>query len=195
MKRLLTTALLATAVGFAAPAMAQDLTGFYIGGSVGQTDYSIDDCFGQCDKTDTGFKIFGGYMFTPNIGAELAYGAYGKAKVNVDVATPAGVVNVLGEGKSSGWSAFVVGAYPIEQWNLFGKLGFARLDNELSVTVPGFGAAENSDSSFEFAWGLGVSYSFTKNFAVRGEWEQLRWKFEDDKDNLRFLSVGVQYSF
>jgi hypothetical protein len=40
-----------------------------------------------------------------------------------------------------------------------------------------------------------VSCNFTKNFAVRGEWEQLRWEFEGDKDNLRFLSVGVQYSF
>jgi hypothetical protein len=45
MKRLLTTTLLATAVGFAAPAMAQDinLAGGYVGASVGMTDYSIDE--------------------------------------------------------------------------------------------------------------------------------------------------------
>lgn len=185
-------------MGIAAPAIAQgvpNLQGGYVGGSIGQTNYSIDECVGQCDKTDIGTKIFGGYMFTPNIGVELAYGWYGKAKVNVDVATSLGVFNVLGEGKADGLSAFLVGNYPIDQFNLFAKIGMAYLNTSLDVTVPGFGAASEDDSSTDFAWGLGVSYNFTKNFAVRGEFEQLKWKFQGEKDHLDFWSIGVQYNF
>jgi len=50
------------------------LVGPYVGGSIGQSNYSSDSCFGQCDKTDFAWKIFGGYMFTPWLGAELDYG-------------------------------------------------------------------------------------------------------------------------
>lgn len=192
MKRLLTTTLLAAAMGIAAPAMAQN---WYVGGSLGQSNYSLDECIGQCDKTDFGFKVFGGYMFTPNIGAELAYGDYGKAKVNVDVMTPIGVVNALGEGQADGFSAFLVGNYPIDQFNLFAKVGMSFLNTKLEVTVPNFGSAEEDDDSAEFAWGLGVSYNFTKNLAVRGEFEQLRWKLQDVDDRLNFWSIGVQYTF
>jgi OOP family OmpA-OmpF porin len=189
MKRLLTTALLATAVGFAAPAMAQDinLQGAYVGGSVGMTDYSLDECIGDCDKTDIGGKIFGGYMFTPNIGAEISYNSFGKAKINVPGAGA--------ELKSSGFGAFLVGQYPIDNWRLFGKLGFAWLDTELSVTAPGFFVGDESDSSTDFAFGLGVTYMFTKNFGVRGEYENFKYSFEDIDDNLTMWSIGIQYNF
>ena len=193
MKRLLTTALLATTLGFAAPVMAQDinLAGGYVGASVGMTDYSFDECIGDCDKTDIGGKIFGGYMFTPYIGAEISYNSFGKAKVNV----PVGFTSVNAELKSSGFGAFLVGQYPIDNWRLFGKLGFAWLDNELSVTAPGFGAADQSDSSTEFAWGLGATYMFTKNLGVRGEYENFKYSFEDVSDNITMWSIGLQYNF
>lgn len=53
--------------------------GPYVGGSVGSSNYSSDSCVGNCDKTDIGFKVVGGYMFTPYLGAEVGYGAFGKA--------------------------------------------------------------------------------------------------------------------
>lgn len=193
MKRLLTTALLATAVAFAAPAMAQDinLQGGYVGGSIGLTDFSIDECIGDCDKTDVGFKAFAGYMFNPYIGAEVSYQSFGKAKINVGL----GSTSVNAEAKSSGFGAFLVGQYPIENWRIFGKLGVGWLDNEVEVTVPTVGAASDSDSSTEFAWGLGVTYMFTKNLGIRGEYENFKYSFQDVSDNITMWSIGVQYNF
>jgi OOP family OmpA-OmpF porin len=193
MKRLLTTALLATAVAFAAPAMAQDINwqGFYVGGSIGATDFSIDECIGDCDKTDIGFKAFAGYMFNPYIGTEFSWQSFGKAKVNVGL----GSTSVNAEAKSSGFGAFLVGQYPIENWRIFGKLGVGWLDNEVEVTVPTLGAASESDSSTEFAWGLGVTYMFTKNLGIRGEYENFKYSFQDVSDNITMWSIGVQYNF
>lgn len=200
MKRLLTTALLATAVGFAAPAMAQDinLAGGYIGGSIGLSDYSTDDCIGDCDKTDVGGKIFGGYMFTPYIGAEVSYNSFGKAKVNFPDTINGVPVVINAEFKSSGFGAFLVGQYPVDNFRLFGKIGFAWLDNELTATGssgPFVATGSESESSTEFAWGLGATYMFTKNFGVRGEYENFKWSFQDASDNITFWSIGVQYNF
>jgi OOP family OmpA-OmpF porin len=200
MKRLFTAAFLATAVAFAAPVMAQDinLQGAYIGGSIGSSNYSTDECIGDCDKTDIGGKIFGGYMFTPNIGAEVAYVSLGKAKVNFADSLNGVPVVVSGEFKSSGFAAFLVGQYPVDNFRLFGKIGFAYLDNELSVTGssgPMVVTGDESESSTEFAWGLGATYMFTKNFGIRAEYENFKWSFEDESDNIRFWSIGVQYNF
>ena len=196
MKRLLTASIVAAAFASGA-AFAQ--VGPYVGGSIGMSNYGLDDaCVGSCDKTDIGGKIFGGYMFTPYIGAELMYGAFGKAKVNFTDDFNGIPVDVKGEFKSSGWAAFLVGQYPIENFRLFGKIGFARLDNELTITaVSGqqAGAADDSDSSTEFAWGLGGTYMFNKNLGVRAEYENFKWSWEDASDNISFWSIGIQYSF
>lgn len=196
MKRLLTASILAASLASGA-AFAQ--VGPYVGGSIGMSNYAVDEaCIADCDKTDVGGKIFGGYMFTPNIGAELMYGSFGKAKISFQDTLNGVPVNVSGEFKSSGWGAFLVGQYPIEQFRLFGKIGFTRLDNELSVTATSGslgGAADDSDTSTEFAWGLGGTYMFTKNLGIRAEYENFKWKFEDSSDNISFWSIGIQYNF
>jgi OOP family OmpA-OmpF porin len=155
---------------------------------IGMSDYDWSrGCVGECDKTDIGFKLYGGYMFTPNFGAEASYGAFGKAKVSVPGAN--------GEFKSSGFSAFLTAQYPIDNWALFGKLGFGWLDNEVNVTVPGFGAASDSDSSTKLAWGLGATYMFSPNIGVRGEYENYDYDFMGGSDSIALWSVSFQYKF
>jgi opacity protein-like surface antigen len=195
MKRLLAASIfgasLFSGAAFAQSTMGPPAVGPYVGASILSANYSTDVCPGQCDKTDVGGKIFGGYMFSPFFGLEGAWGSYGKAKLNANF----GGTNVLGELQSSGFSGFVVGQYPIDQFRIFGKLGFARLSNDVDITVPNGFAATNSDNSTEFAWGLGATYMFTRNFGVRGEWESLRYQFEGNKDRLSVFSIGLQYNF
>jgi opacity protein-like surface antigen len=51
----------------------------------------------------------------------------------------------------------------------------------------------------EFAWGLGATYMFTKNFGVRGEYENFKYSFEEAginlSDNITMWSIGIQYNF
>jgi OOP family OmpA-OmpF porin len=193
MKRLLLATALAAALA-SGGAFAQTAgVGPYVGGSFSYNDYAQDDCFGTCDKTDFGFKIFGGYMFSPNWGLEGAYGSYGKSKINVQVAPGIGA---NAEFKSSGFSGFVVGQLPMDNWRFFGKLGFARLDNELDIqsNVPG-AQGSNSDTSTDLAWGLGATYMLNKNFGIRGEFEQLSYEFSSATQRLNSFSIGVQYNF
>jgi opacity protein-like surface antigen len=196
MKRLLAVSLIAAAMA-SGPAFAQTApaVGPYVGASIGSSNYSIDECIGNCDKTDIGGKVFGGYMFTPYLGAELSYQAFGKAKVGFTDTLNGVPVSVNGEAKSSGFGAFFVAQYPIDNFRLFGKIGFGWLDNEFNVTVPGVGSASDSDSSTEFAWGLGATYMINKNFGIRGEYENFKYKFQDISDHITLWSIGLQYNF
>jgi OOP family OmpA-OmpF porin len=196
MKYVLTAALLGASLASGA-ALAQQsqvapyAAGPYVGASLLYNNYETDDCPGDCDKTDIGGKVFGGFMFTPYIGAELAYASYGKAKLNANVSG----INVLGELKSSGVTGFLVAQYPIENFRVFGKLGFAWLDNEVNIRVPNVISIDESDTSTEIAYGLGATFMFNRNLGIRGEWERLRYKWEGRKESLNVFSVGVQYSF
>ena len=192
MKRLLTASILAASLASGA-AVAQ--VGPYVGASVGQSNYSSDACVGQCDKTDIGMKLYGGYMFTPYIGVEADYGWFGKLKINTTAFVGTTPVNGTAEVKTDGFSGWVVGQFPIDQFRLFGKVGFARLNTSVSGSVNGLQLIDNNDASFEFAWGLGGTYMFNKQLGVRAEYEARKYKFEDAKDTLGFFSIGVQYNF
>jgi opacity protein-like surface antigen len=183
MKRLFTASILAAAFASGA-AFAQ--VGPYVGASIGQSNYSSDSCVGNCDKTDIAMKLFGGYMFTPYLGAELDYGWYGKAKI--------GVGSVNAEAEADGFSGFLVAQYPVDNFRVFGKLGFARLNTTITANAPGV-RFDNNDASFEFAWGVGGSYMFNKQLGVRAEYEARKYKVEGTSDTLGLFSIGVQYNF
>lgn len=168
--------------------------GFYIGGSVGQSD--IDDGIakpelissGTVDGKDTGYKVFGGYQFNQYFGLELAYVDLGKVSYS---GTFLGVPVTGGTVKVSGFNFSAVGTYPLNpSFALFGKLGvFASEEKASDVTggVPFSDKVRETDLSV----GLGVSYNFTKNVSARAEWE--RFKLHNSDADL--LSIGIVYKF
>ena len=61
---------MATALLAASPAaMATDEGGFYAGAGIGL--FGVDE--GNFDESDTGFKLFGGWMFNQYVGGEVEY--------------------------------------------------------------------------------------------------------------------------
>lgn len=189
MKRLLTATFLAASLVSGA-AMAQ--VGPYVGASVGQSDYQ-GECGGPCDQTDIGFKAFGGYMFTPYLGVEAHYVNLGK--LTLDPMVVPGIGTVSGEIESSGFGASLIAQYPIEQFSIFGKLGFTYLDTEVTGSIAGLGSASESESATNFSFGLGAAYNFNKQLSARLEWERFRAEFQGEKEDVDLISVGVVYRF
>lgn len=193
-----------------APAMAQ----FYLGGSVGQADHKMnrsDWAQGGSNSTykdtATGYKIFGGYQFTPMWGIEGGYIDLRRyeATVTPAVAANAGTATV----KVNSWSLFGTGTLPIANgFSAFGKLGISRNTSKMSFTSNGvaFNASDSGSSNkTSFAYGIGASYAINKQVAVRVEYEdfgkagesnggfRIAGKTSDSKPTL--LSVGLTYSF
>jgi opacity protein-like surface antigen len=131
-------------------------------------------------------------MFTPNFGVEGTYFDLGKATA---AGTDPFLGDFTGEFKAKGFAVYGVAAAPIDNWVLFGKLGLASTEVEVSATSSVFGAGSDSETKANVAWGLGGGYNFTKNLGARLEWERFRGEFEDEKTDIDLISVGVQYRF
>jgi OOP family OmpA-OmpF porin len=162
-------------------AFAAEQPGGYVGISIGQASDShwCDIDFGACEDTDTGWKIYGGHQFSPNLGVEGGYVDFGEL-------TDAGPVT------AEVWGLFIsaIGTYPIgDEFGIFGKIGLAYTDVE--VTDP---LGSVSDNDVNLMIGVGAKFNFDRNFSVRVEWERFPevGGFEDDFD---LLSAGLVYKF
>jgi OmpA-OmpF porin, OOP family len=157
--------------------------GPYLGGALGQSKLK-EWCTGggtaACESTDTGWKLLGGYRFNRYLAAEASYIDWGEVTATVRSATQ--TVGVKASQHSYGLVA--VGTLPIgERFELFGKAGLLRTEQEATSTR----TVKRDDT--EFHYGAGVKYAFTRNWAVRGEWEKT------DKLKVELLSIGVEYRF
>lgn len=175
LKKAALAAAVAVAVGVPGIGMAQTRgeTGWYAGAHIGQSDA---DEFGE---KDTAFRILGGYQINRTFGVELGYTDFGEAKVGT--ATFEGnAIELTG-----------VASFPVaDRFSLYGKLGFARGEGE--VTIPGVGSGK--EDSIELTYGFGVRYDFSQNMGVRGEWQRYA-DVGDGVTDVDVLSVGVVFKF
>lgn len=182
-------------------------TGFYIGGSFGQSkisDFNGSDADAElaslgitsttsADDKDTGWKAFAGYRIMKYLAVEGAYTNFGEATANTVITAPtAGTVNTDLESES--WSISAVGILPLnDQFSLFARLGVNVWNIDISASGTGSGAVVVSDSEdgTDVVYGLGAAYNITQNLSVRGEWE----RYDFDGDDIDLLSVGLAWSF
>jgi OOP family OmpA-OmpF porin len=166
---------------------------WYVGGSVGQSSAkdACNDVGGagvSCDDTDTAFRVFGGYMFNKNFGAELGYADLGKAE-----ASAAGFNASI---KSKAWDLMVVGSLPVaDKFSLYGKIGFYFANTDFSTNIPGISGESKSNNDLTYA--IGAQYDFNKNLGIRGEWQRYSSVGGGDigKSDVDVIGVGVVYRF
>ena len=162
------------AVSPAALAMDESLRGFYIGGAIGDAavEFEDDESGASFDGDDTGYKLMVGYRIIPWVAVELNYSDYGDP-----------VDNFLGvdlEASYDATSASVLGMLPLGGFDLFGRLGFARLDADFEAV--GFDVSD-SDRTTEPLFGLGAQYRPNPNLAIRVEWEAVLLDANNDDDD------------
>jgi OOP family OmpA-OmpF porin len=193
--------LAAVGIAASAPGFAQQRqdTGWYIGGSFGQSEADVD-CAGttSCDDTDTSWKIFAGYHINRNFAIEAGYGNLGDVKF----ATPAfpilGLPALDFKIETSVWEVVGIGSFPIaDRFSLFGKVGLYGADTDIEISSPGLGSASDSDDNVDLTFGFGARYDFTRNFGVRGEWQRYSDVKAGDlgKSDVDVMSVGIVFRF
>jgi OmpA-OmpF porin, OOP family len=192
--RTLVAALIGVSAALAAPAAFSQArpadTGWYVGGSFGQSTADCDVSPLSCDDKDTAWKIFGGYHINRNIALELGYANLGEITIT------GGGVNVTAE--STAWDLVGIGIFPINnQFSVFGKLGLYRGTVDVSSNVGGSG----DDSTNGLTFGLGVRYDFTRNLGLRAEWQRYgeleapSGSALTGESDIDVLSIGIVYSF
>ncbi len=185
-------ALLSTAV-IAGP----NSSGAYVGAGFGATGYA-DDNYVQdvgrtgLDKSDTGYKIYGGYQFNNIVGVEVGYTDYGKFSAAQDYIQEA---NAMSVGANVGYS-FLDGQ--LRPFGIIG-LGYVNLDTQNSpVTIV-------DDTVATFHYGVGIQYEPDAliGFGLRLAYEEDFYSIEHVKvigtitylQALGVVYLGVQYKF
>jgi OOP family OmpA-OmpF porin len=150
----------------ATAAQADTQPGFYAGAGIGSTKIGDDEFDGTgIDDSDTGFKVFGGYSFNENFAVEVGYVDFGEA--SGDFGGDSFDIGI------SGLTASAVGRLPVsDMFSLYGKLGFASYDVDVSFNIEGFGSGSVSDSDSDIIYGVGGALSFGM-FEARLEYEAL----------------------
>jgi OmpA-OmpF porin, OOP family len=173
-------ALLGLVAGAAANA---DVTpGFYAGASVGQTSIDLDDV--PFDESDTSFKVFGGYSFNQHFAVELGYFDGGSQEADFGFGDSVSV-------ELGGLVASAVGRLPMgESFALFGKVGFASYDAEVTGRVNGVVVIQEDGSDEDITYGVGGEFDFGQ-FGLRAEYELL----DVDGADVTMLSVGGFFRF
>jgi opacity protein-like surface antigen len=165
--------------------MGQDeevVNGFYLGGAITQARFDDDNfSLSDVDDEDNSWKIVGGYRFLDNFAVEASYVDFGEMSAPLLTGT-----GVPFSAEAKGFTAFGVGMIPVPFFDLFAKVGVARIDAETR------GLATNSDdNTTEFAYGGGAQWRW-RNLAVRAEYE----KFDTDVvGDLDLISLGATYTF
>lgn len=182
MKRIIAAIALIVASALA-PAFGQG----YVAGYIGQSDYDVD-CSGttSCDTKDTAFKLAGGFMFSPNFGVEFAYTDFGKAQATAG--------SLGAELQATSYGLFAVAVAPIDQFTLFGKLGYARTNAKVTGSL-GTLQRSQDDNRNDIAWAIGAGYYFTKNLAVELEYSAAKGEFSGETTDVYMLGLGLKFRF
>jgi OOP family OmpA-OmpF porin len=187
MKKQIFAALVGLSISAAASAQGYGVA------SVGIARLSVD-CSGtsSCDKSDTAFKLLGGYKFTPNVAVEAGYFSFGKA-----TAAASGVNVGIKNTAVGGGVAFHqdLGS----DWNAVARIGVAQVRTTIDASVSGAGSGSDTDSNAALYGGVGIGYKLTKMTSVDAVWDFSKSKYNkngiDESGSINAFSVGVTFSF
>jgi OOP family OmpA-OmpF porin len=159
--------------------LAEIEPGFYAGVGVGKASVEIDDLF---DGDDTAFKVFGGYNINQYFALEAAYFDAGEPDQTIALPGPDLTLKVA----TTGLNLSLLGRAPLgDMFSLFGKVGYASYDVEISSSVNGQTAFSEDGSDDDLSYGVGAAFNLGTSFELRAEYEVI------DIEDVDFTVVSV----
>jgi len=159
--------------------------GFYIGAGIGSaTAEATNPTYGGGDfnASDTSFRLLAGYSFAKHLALEASYLDGGKAEDFVGPYALSLEATALVVG--------VVGTWPVGQWDLSAKFGYAYYDADQTIRLGNL-SESRSHSDSDFAGGLAAAFRFSPRLSVRAEYEAIRL----DGGKFNNLSVNGIFKF
>ena len=175
MKKLALTAVV-VATGLSAPCFAQNYF-VDVGGGQGKASGDIESGRKSVWAARLGARL------SPNFAVDAGYEDLGKYNV-----TPSAIGVSGGSVKASSWGVSLVAIAPLQQFDVYGRVGYARTESKATFSIPGEGSASTSERQNEAFYGVGGRYNWA-NFGVFVEWNK------HDKVDINYVLLGVQARF
>ena len=148
------------------------------------------------DSHGTAWKLFGGYQFSEIFAVEAGYHDLGRYTGSTTIAAPRASL-ASGTWDASAASIAAVATLPIvNRLSAIAKGGLAVTRLKVSFTGPV--AFSPNETRVQPLLGAGLKFDFTKQFAVRGEFERFNNVGDGDKTGqtpINVWSVSAQYRF
>jgi opacity protein-like surface antigen len=183
----LAAALATLSVVATVPAIAQqqdEVSGWYIGGGVGQFNAQIDDVddvdatVDEWDEDDTAYKFFGGYRMNRFLAFELDY-------INLGEPSGASIPGFNVDASVDGFAPYVVGTIPLGPYfEVYGRLGYYFYDATVGIEDELDNRVEFDEESEDLVWGAGVGTNIGEKLNLRFEYERFDLQGVDDADAL-----------
>lgn len=159
----------------------------YVGASAGETKFRTE-CSRvltqfECDRKDTGFKVYAGGKMSEVLGLEVGYTDFGRIRAS--------------GGDTDAWAIPVslTAGWPLgARFGLFGKVGglYGRTD----VTASFDSLTETGHKSgWGWTYGGGATFALTPAVQVRADWDRYKLDFAGGRKDVDMLSAGLQVRF
>ena len=158
----------------------------YIGASGGESKFR-DECNRtitqfECDRKDTGWKVYSGGRMNEVLGLEVGY-------------TDFGTIRTFG-GETEAWAVPIslVAGVPLGRFGVFGKVGglYGRTDVKASLDSL---VETGHKSGWGWTYGAGATFAITPNVQVRADWDRYKMDFAAGRRDVDLLTAGVQFAF
>lgn len=164
----------------ASAAWADNDSGLYLGGGIGQFNIEGDVDNVNFEGDDDAYKLFVGWRLNKFISFEFDYIDFGTASdsnaglnINADV---------------KGYAPYVIGTLPLGPFELFAKAGYLFYD--FDVEVEGLGSDDSSDE--DLVYGVGAGLTLFEHLHARVEYEIIDIGEADDADAI-WLSAAWRF--
>jgi len=181
--------LFALIAALAAPLAAHAEGNYYVGGNVGRAEQKVDLDGLSFKEHKTAYKVYGGYNYTQNFGAEIGFADLREAEKSGNGARISS--------KPESLYVAAVGTLPLnDQFALIGKAGVAYTHVKVSASVAGFSDSGSDNRTSPYV-SVGAAYLLNKNVSFVAEYEYFGKIAKDGDANIKanLVSVGVRYAF
>jgi OmpA-OmpF porin, OOP family len=165
---------------------------FYFGAGIGSGHLKMsgNDIPGlnnaQIDGNDTTYTVRGGWRFSPYGAVEVGYYDFGRYNFHGTVIGNA--VPIDGSAKAQSVGISLVGILPINNFDLYGRVGYAHSELKLNANTSQI-AYNQKDQQDEATYGVGGRWTFAPNWALFAEWEK------NDRIKVDSYVGGVDFRF
>lgn len=189
---MVTTALFGASTITFAQAPATPPPPFYVGvgAGMGHLSRSASDLTGlnnaTLDDNDTTYTVRAGWRFSPYAAIELGYYDFGRYDFHGTLFGSVG--NVDGSARAQSVGLSLVGIWPINNFDLYGRIGYAHSELKFNANGP-LNTANQNDRQDEATYGLGARWNFSRNWGLFAEW------MKNDRIRVDSYLAGIDFRF
>lgn len=168
-------------------------SGWYVGGSIGQSAVDIEGCGGvvDCDDKDTAWRVLGGYQINRNFSVELGFHQFGDASAS----GPGGRIDF----EAHAIELVGLGSLPLgNNFAVYGKAGVYRGETQATGSTILTGPIDIEETNTDLTFGVGAQYNFNPKFAIRAEWQRYTNMGDEEtigESDVDVLSLGLIVRF